>query len=142
MKPIFKTDLALIVLGLLSLTTGVAIHFAHHFLSHGVWHNWSIVHIIINILLLIFVGFHVKQHWGWFKALVKKSSFRKKISFFIMMAFIAVVLSGAFLLVFCKGQGSHAGLVHYYLGVLFSVLVIIHVARRFKVLIKGIKSKK
>lgn len=48
----------------------------------------------------------------------------------------------AFLLVFCKGQGHHAGLVHYYLGILFSVLVIIHVARRFKVLIKGIKSKK
>ena len=51
MKPIFKTDLALIVLGLLSLITGVAIHFAHHFLSHEVWHNWSVIHIIINILL-------------------------------------------------------------------------------------------
>ena len=59
-----------------------------------------------------------------------------------MMAFIAVVLSGAFLLVFSRVQASHAGLVHYYLGILFSVLVIIHVARRFKVLIKGIKSKK
>jgi hypothetical protein len=59
-------------------------------------------------------------------------------AFFITLSFIAVSLSGIFVLLFCNKPNTHAGLTHFYLGLLFSLLVIIHLISRWKIFAKGI----
>ena len=77
MKPIFKTDLCLVILFAASLLTGIRIHYANDFQTHDVndfqthdvWHTWSVIHFFVNIALLVTAIIHIKQHWGWFKTL-------------------------------------------------------------------------
>ena len=138
MKPIFKTDIALVLLGIASLISGVFTHFSNHFLSQAICHYTTWAHLIINIGLLTTIAVHIKQHWGWFKGLVKHPSFVKKMAFFITLSFIAVSLSGIFVLLFCNKPNTHAGLTHFYLGLLFSLLVIIHLISRWKIFANGI----
>lgn len=142
MKPLFKTDIALVILGSASLLSGVACHFAGHFYSQNTWQYVSLAHGIINIALLSAIAIHVKQHWGWFKGLIKKPSFTKKIAFFITLSFIAVTLSGIVVLLFSNTPNTHAGLVHFFIGLIFSLLVIVHVINRWKVFAKGIELTK
>ena len=138
MKPIFRTDLSLILLGLASLATGILTHFAGHFAEHDLWHNWSVVHSIVNVGLLIAVAMHIKQHLGWFKKLIKRSSLKAKMAVFVTVAIMLVSFSGMYLLFFVEGQDSHAGLVHYWFGLIFAVLAILHLVRRLKVFRKGV----
>lgn len=138
MKPVFRTDLSLAILGFCSLASGILIHYAAHFESHDVWHNLSVLHFIVNIAFVIATIVHVKQHWVWFKGPFKKSSLKKKITGFIAIAFLAASISGIYLLLFVNGQGSHAGLTHYWLGLIFGVLAILHLARRWHIFRKGI----
>ena len=138
MKPIFRTDLSMAVLTLVSLFTGVKIHYAGHFQSHEVWHNWSAVHTIANIALLVTATIHIKQHWGFYKSLIKKINLRSKVTMLVTTSFVVVALSGIYLLVFVKGQGSSAGFAHYILGIAFSALGLGHLAKRWEVFKKGV----
>ena len=106
MKPIFRTDLALIVLGSSSLITGILIHLSWHFAQHTEWHNWSVVHCVTNVALLITVGFHIKQHKGWFKNILKRSSLKAKMPIFVTLCSLATIGSGIYLLIFAKGEGK------------------------------------
>ena len=94
MKPIFRTDLALVILGLSSLVTGILIHHSWHFAQHIEWHNWSVVHCVVNIALLIAVGFHIKQHKGWFKNIFKRSSLKAKMPIFVTLYLSADICQG------------------------------------------------
>ena len=138
MKPIFRTDLSMAVLTLVSLFTGVQIHYAGHFQSHEVWYNWSAVHTLANIALLVTATIHIKQHWGFYKSLIKKINLRSKVTMLVTTSFVVVALSGIYLLVFVKGQGSSAGFAHYILGILFSALGLGHLAKRWTVFKKGV----
>ena len=66
----------------------------------------------------------------------------KKIAFFITLSFIATLLSGIITLLFSNTPNTHAGLVHFFIGILFSALVIIHFCSRWKIFAKGIGLKK
>lgn len=138
MKPIFRTDLAMAVLALLSAFTGVQIHYAGHFQSHEVWHNWSVAHFFINVALLIVAIVHVKQHWGFYKTLIKNINLRSKVTMMVTLSFSIVALSGIYLLIFVEGQGSSAGFVHYILGIVFTVFGLGHLAKRWRVFKKGV----
>ena len=138
MKPIFKTDIALVTLGIASLISGLITHFAGYFSSQSAWQNCTTVHVIINIALLSAIAIHVKQHWSWFKGLIKRPSFMKKMAFFITLSFIAVTLSGILAVVCSNMPSSNAGLIHFFIGIIFSLLVIIHFISRWKVFSKGI----
>lgn len=141
MKPIFKTDIALVVLGMASLISGITTHFAGHFYSQTAWQCISWTHGIINIGLLTAACIHIKQHWSWFKGLVKRPSFMKKMAFFITLSFIATLISGIITLSFSNTPNTHAGLIHFFIGILFSLLVIIHFISRWKIFSKGIGLK-
>ena len=140
MKPVFRTDLSMAILTLVSLFTGIQIHYAGHFQSHEVWHNWSVVHTIANIALLVIATIHIKQHRGFYKSLCngKNISRRVKITMLVTTSFVVVALSGICLLAFVKGSGSSAGLAHYIMGIVFSALGMGHLAKRWKVFKKGV----
>lgn len=138
MKPVFRTDLSLTILGLCSLVSGILVHCAGHSENYDVWHFVLVLHLFVNFAFVITTIIHIKQHWGWFKGLCKKSSLRKKMAIFVTIAFLVVSLSGIYLLAFAEGQGTHAGLVHYWLGLILGLLAILHLVKRWHIFHRGI----
>lgn len=139
MKPIFKTDIALLLLFILSLFTGVQIHYASHFQSHSVWHNWSVAHIVINVALLIMAIIHIKQHWGWFKTLFTTFNRKSKITVLLTFVFALEFITGIVLLLFVYSCNSFMGLFHYWVGIIFGVMALVHFIMRWKIFKTGVK---
>lgn len=139
MKSVIRTDIFCLLFFLLSLFSGVAVFCADCFFSHDVWHNWSVVHVVANIGFLVSAIIHIKQHWAWFKRIVLLFEKRSKVTFVLSLMFVAVVLSGFYLLPFADGQGTVAGLVHFVLGLLFSLFALWHISKRWSVFLKGLK---
>ncbi len=146
MKPIFRTDLALLILFVLSLFSGIQIHYASHFQSHEVWHNWSIVHTVVNILLLGVAIVHIKQHWVWFKTMSSSLSRKSKVTIALSIIFVLVSVTGIVLLTCANGgKGccgySRIGIIHYWLGIVFGVFALLHFIGRWKIFKKGVKRR-
>lgn len=129
MKTLSWTSLVLFVL---SLVTGVLIHVADHFGSHDVWHNLSVVHVMVNVLFLVTYITHIVRHRKWYPLVVKKFDKISKVTLLLSITSLATVLTGVALLLFAKGQGTHLGLAHYMIGVAFGLFCIWHVFMRFK----------
>ena len=140
MKPIFRTDLMMALLFVASIYSGFEIHYAGHFQSHEVWHNWSVVHVVANVLFLVISIIHIKQHWNWYKSLIKRTSSKKPriVTILLSLLFATTILSSIYLLLFAKGEGTSAGFFHYVVGIIFGVLSIGHFVKRWKVLKKSI----
>lgn len=129
-----------LVLFVLSLVTGILIHYAHHNFSYDVWHDLSVVHIIINAMFLVTYITHIVRHLKWYKLVFKKNKKLSKITLLLSVFSLLTVLTGIGLLLFGRGQGTHLGLIHYILGLLFGFFCIWHLFMRFKPL--KIKKKK
>lgn len=138
MKPVFRTDILMLILFASSLYTGIELHYAGDFQSHKVWHNWAMVHSIINTLLLIVAAIHIKQHWGWYKSFFKKSASKSRVTKLLTVIFALTALSGIALLIFSRGQGTSLGMIHYVCGLAFGAIGTGHFAKRWKVFRKGV----
>lgn len=68
---IFKVDASMIPVFILLIITGIGIHISSENGSHHSWIIWSVVHVVCAVAFLILGYFHVKQHIGWFKTLLK-----------------------------------------------------------------------
>lgn len=136
MKPVIRTDIFCLLFFLLSLFSGIAVFVADCFFSHDVWHNCSLVHVVVNVAFLLFVIIHIKQHWAWFKTLFRLFEKKSRITVLLSLMFVAAVLSGLYLLPFADGQGTVAGLVHFVVGLLFSLFAFWHILKRLNAFIK------
>lgn len=121
-----------LVLFALSLVTGVMIHIAGHGFSHEVWHNLSVAHVIINAMFLVTYITHIVRHLKWYKLLFKKNKKLSKVTLLLSVFSLVTVLTGIGLLLFGKGQGTHLGLIHYIVGLIFGFFCIWHLFMRFK----------
>ena len=142
MKPIFRTDIYLLLFFVLTLVTGIKVHYASHYLTHDAWHNWSLAHFSFAVLMLVTACIHIRQHWGWFKSFTRSATLQRKITTIVTILFVLTVLSGTYLLLFVEGQYSAAGVAHFWIGIVFGVFAIGHFIRRFKVFKKGVTEKK
>lgn len=136
LNKIQKTNLILIFFSLATIVSGFMLHIAGHSASHKVWEIWAVLHSIISISFLVLIVMHLKQHSGWIKTFAKKMRIATpQGKMFIVLAILLsiVVISGLVLLgvISCN---SHLGLWHYKVGIIFSLLAIIHVARRHKMI--------
>lgn len=140
MKPIFRTDLCMVILFVASLFTGIQIHYANDFQTHEIWHSWSVMHIVVNTALLVMASIHIKQHRGWYKSLFKARKFtvKSKITMLVSILFATTTLTGALLLAIVDGQGSSMGFAHYVVGLIFSAIGLGHFIKRWNVFKKGI----
>ena len=138
MKPIFRTDLSLLILFVLSLFSGIQIDYASHFQSHEVWHNWAVFHILVSLAFVILGVLHVQTHWGWYKSLITKGIGKKsKVTIWLSFIFLITSLTGFILLGVCCRQ-FHIGMWHYRLGIIFTIIGIGHFIKRFPILWKTI----
>lgn len=141
MKRIFIIDWCLIPSFLSIVFTGTGLHIAGHGNSHELWHTWALAHIIASVLFTIFVAFHVRTHWGWYKSLFRNGLGRKShVTVAVSLAFIILAFSG-YALLGVNGEGSGLGMWHYRIGLLASLLFCGHIIKRIPVLRKNIKGK-
>lgn len=137
MKRIFITDLCLAPLFTITALSGIGLHIAGHGSSHGIWHNWAVVHIIAGLLFAVFAIIHIRDHWGWYKSLFRNGLGRKShVTVFVSAIFVIVFLTGCGLLG-VDGAGSGLGLWHYRSGLLAMVLFGGHFIKRLPVLKKS-----
>ena len=78
MKKVFVIDWVLVPLFAVSVFTGFGLHIAGHGDSHALWHNWDVAHIVSSLLFTVFVLWHVKMHWGWYKGLFRTGPGRRR----------------------------------------------------------------
>ena len=130
-KTSFYMKLLLPLAFVMSAVTGIGLHIAGHGTNHEAWHIWNAAHVAASLLWLASVSFHVKRHRYWYKSLARKGIGRKsKTTLFLSATFLTVTVTGIMLLAYVSGANSGIGLWHYRLGILLTVLSLVHAARR------------
>lgn len=137
MKKIFVIDWALIPALLLTVLSGIKLHVTGHSNSYEIWHNWSVVHILISGVFLFVCFYHIKMHWGWYKSLFRKKGKKSHITVFLSLVFLIVTLSGIASLII-SGNNSGIGMWHYRIGLLMCAVAVGHLIKRWKILKKSL----
>lgn len=126
------TDLGSIILLLAAIITGFVLH-------NEVWHLhvynnttlWG-MHEAIGLVLSAFVCGHCVQHSFWFKNYSKIPMKRKSVSTLLLFIGFIVVLSGIILM--CGSHSEAISHVHYVGAILFTIVAVCHIAKRWKIL--------
>lgn len=142
MKRIFLTDWTMIPLFILTVFSGIVLHITGHRSNHDLWHNWAVCHILSSIIFLVIAILHVKQHWGWYKGIVRNGIGKKcKITVLLSAVFLLVSVTG-FILLGVNGANSGIGLWHYKIGIVTIVFSIGHILKRAELLLKSLKNQR
>lgn len=138
MKKIFKIDCGLYPLGLFTILSGIGLHTAGHGDNHQIWEIWAVVHSIIAVSFSVLIAYHVHTHRTWFKALRRNTIFKKQpMTTMLSVACLVTMLSGI-TLIGIWGTNTHIGLLHYIIGIGFTLLMLAHGAKRIRVIKKAV----
>ncbi len=138
MKKIYVVDWLLIPFSILSIFSGFKLHIAGHGNIHEIWHNWNVFHVMTSVLFLVFAIFHIIMHWGWYISLMRNGIGRKSKMTVILSLIVMLVTVTGFILLFCvDGSNSEIGLWHYKIGIVVSIISIIHIIKRLPILYKN-----
>ncbi|HBS87559.1 MAG: hypothetical protein A2W91_00165 [Bacteroidetes bacterium GWF2_38_335] len=102
----FAINLGLLLTGLIMVFSGLIIQFSYHMGNHGeikfnhpalgfTYYEWSDLHKIMIVMVSSFMIFHIKQHWKWYKIVIRKNLIAKNRQVIILsVLFILVALTG------------------------------------------------
>lgn len=139
MKMIFVIDWSLVFVFVLSAFSGIGLHISGHSLSHELWHNWAVFHVLTCFLFFVIAIFHITTHWGWYKGMIKNGlGSKSKITALLSVVYFLVSVTG-FILLGVDGANSYIGLLHYKIGIVTIVLCIGHLLKRISLLRKSLK---
>lgn len=139
MKRIFAIDWMLLLVFILTASTGWELHVVGHGGNHELWHNWAVFHVIASILFVIATLFHVQTHWGWYKGWIK-NGFGKRSRVTVIVSVLFVILSATGLILLgVDGANSSIGLWHYKIGIVSSLLFLGHIIKRARILKRSLQ---
>lgn len=138
-KTIYLTDLALVPLFVLTLFSGLWLHIGGHAGSLGKWHVWIAMHIVAGLLFLLAVLFHVAGHWGWYKSFRKGVGRKSRVTLWLTVAMVPVLLSGLWLVACAGSAGEHVVLLHSKLGGVAGFLAIWHLIVKVPAMLRGLR---
>lgn len=138
-KSIFKVDASMIPVFTLLIVTGIGIHIASENGNRYSWVIWSVFHVVCAVAFLILGYFHVKQHAGWFRTLMKGNLKGRGVTMALTILMLAEIISGAILLAFVDGEGSFWGHFHWIAGILLAVIGTGHYIKRLSRIKKGFR---
>ena len=140
MTSILKIDCGLYPLGLLTILTGFGLHMAGHGSNHHVWEACAVVHALVAISLTILLTHHIRPHRAWFKALRQSRLLRKRLTTALLtLLCLLTVLTGIALLAIW-GVNTPIGLLHYKIGIGFTLLALLHSVKRISIMRKVLAS--
>lgn len=116
------------------VVTGFGFHISGH---KGVEESiivWKTLHIVFSVSFVMLAAIHIKQHWVWYRNQFK--SFNRSNTLTLLLTAVAAfeLLSGVILMIDIT-FGPICRHLHWVIGELFSILAIIHIARRWKSLV-------
>lgn len=136
----FKVDASMIPVFTLLIITGIGIHISSENGNRHSWVIWSVFHVVCAAAFLTLGYFHVKQHIGWFRTLMKGNIKGRGVTITLTATMIIEILSGIILLAFVEGEGSFWGHLHWILGIILAIICG-HYIKRFQRLKKGLQTK-
>lgn len=122
-KRMFYTDAALVPLFLLTLVTGLALHGAGHAPGHADRQFWALFHLVSGAAFTLAGLLHVGMHWGWYRTLAKGVGSKSRLT----------------LLLSRGGHHASMGLMHYKTGLVMGLVALLHLGKRFRTLLRGLK---
>lgn len=136
---LFKVDATMLptIIGL--IISGIKIHVTSYDLNHEAWHNWAITHVALSLVLTILVYMHIRQHYAWYKNLLLPAKKPRIITILLTIVMLLELVTGMFLIAFVDGEGSSWGNIHWIGGLILTALATGHIAKRFKILLKGLR---
>lgn len=123
----------------LTFLTCVGTGFARHGASHGICSadTWGAGHTVASLLFAASICAHIYQHRGWYKQLFKNGLRGHRTAVTLLsLLFAAVTVTGLVLL--CGAEAATLGLPHYQIGILFTILALLHTFRRRRALFRRI----
>lgn len=138
MKKIFKIDCGLYPLGLFTILSGIGLHTAGHGDNHQIWEIWAVVHSIIAVSFSVLLAYHVYTHRTWFKALRRNIILKKQPTTSMLSVACLVTMFSGIALLGIWDANTHIGLLHYKIGIGFTLLMLIHGAKRIRVIKKAV----
>ena len=72
MKGIATKYIGLLLTFVAAAVTGIGLHIAGHGVSHEMWHNWAVAHVLSSLGWLISGAIHIKRHRTWYRAVASK----------------------------------------------------------------------
>ncbi len=129
-KPL--VDIVSMIMLLVAIVTGFMLHkevwHLHLFNDHSLWS----IHEAVGLVLLVFVAGHCLQHSFWFKNYAKIKPDRKRVTTILLIIGIIVAISGIILM--CGSRSELISHIHYVCAILFTIISIGHIAKRWKIL--------
>lgn len=143
MKRIFVIDGLLVPAFVLTVATGVGLHWAGHGDSHAVWHAWAVAHTLVGFVFTAAGAVHIGMHWVWYRSLVRSRRLGRKsrVTAMVSVAFVVLTLTGIVLL-WTEGANTPLGLWHYKVGLLSTMLFTGHILRRMPALLQGCRRRR
>lgn len=126
------TDILAILCLIAAIITGFILHKeVNHLYIYNDAATWTI-HEIAGLSLTVLVALHCTEHKSWFRNYRKIPAKKITVSTILLATGILILATGIALM---AGSRSHfISILHYALGILFTLLAIFHVAKRWKML--------
>ena len=145
----FVVNLGLFVFGIASAFSGMLIQVMYHMGNHGNivkndvalginYYGWSSVHKFSIGFLLIFMTYHVYQHWKWYKVVFVKRLFAKNQQVLIFsLLFVLVAITGLTPWVISLFKGDEIQRkafieIHDKFAIILTIYLILHIIKRLK----------
>jgi hypothetical protein len=144
MKKIFIIDWLLLVAFAVLTISGVVMHILHDYYGQcfcfrsPVMNFWDTTHIVAAITFTLAILLHFYQHLAWYKSLVKSGLGRRsKVSVLLSVVVFVPIITGAIL--WFGPCNNHLGLWHMWISLVMGALILYHIVKRWKVLVKSLK---
>lgn len=126
------TDFLAMIFTLSAIVTGFILH-------NEVWHlhvydNTTLwcIHEIAGLALVVLAVVHCIQHSFWFKHYFKINVTKKRVTTILLLIGIVVAVTGVILM--CGSRSELVSHIHYAGAILFTLIAIGHVVKRWKLL--------
>lgn len=125
-------DVVAMVCVIAAIVSGFVLHKEVHHLYY-IYDNcglWS-VHETVGLMLVAILVLHGMQHPQWFRNYRKIPVKRKRITTIFLCVGVILVVSGVVLM--CGSRSEEVSIFHYVLGVVFTLLAVGHVCKRWRI---------
>ncbi len=124
-------DIFSMLLVVAAIVSGFVLHkyvwHLHFFSDKTVWY----IHEAIGLSLIALIKLHSIQHSFWFKNFKKIPVKRKRVTAILLIAVVIVAITGVILM--CGSRSEMISHIHYIVGILFTLIAIGHVLKRWKI---------
>jgi hypothetical protein len=150
-------DCFLVITGIIMIYSGLLVQVRYHGRTMNPlivsqipdYIQWSQIHKISTIVIAVLACVHVYLHWKWYEVMFKKKlGGRHKITMIMTIIFLLSAITGFWAWIFRLLNDSPQGMIqekhlieiHDKLGIILAVLIIGHVMRRLRWLIRNGKT--